>query len=227
MFSFMGGNRQLRTVRIVMLVGVIGAGVLLHHHGTTYSAVRVLYYAVIFGLIGAALWRSQMAKRSRMGSPVDPGDDRDLGGPSRSYRYGTGQYDPPAGIPEGPPQVAPLESAAPFEATAAAPLEPTGAAALAETATAPLESSPPAALAETAISPLESPPPAAAARPPVASAAAAPLASPAPQARAAAPGWYSDPADAAVRHYWDGLRWTERVRWDGNNWVPAAWGQSA
>ena len=43
---------------------------------------------------------------------------------------------------------------------------------------------------------------------------------PPPERRAAAqpPGWYADPSDEQARHYWDGIRWTQTVRWDGKGW---------
>lgn len=209
----MGGNRQLRMVRIALLVLVIGAGVVFHRHGSTYSAIRTLYYVVIIALIGAAIWRTRIARRGPIGQQTNRGvDDGRFGPPPSGYGVGRSTYpqsiEQSAGIPEGPPEVAPLE---------------------AESLPTPPASPPPAPPA------VASPPPAplppvfeATAAPPVDAASSAPAPSvPERRAAAAAPGWYPDPEDAARRHYWDGLRWTEQVRWDGKGWIPAESGQSA
>ncbi|MHB8219707.1 MAG: DUF2510 domain-containing protein, partial [Acidimicrobiales bacterium] len=35
------------------------------------------------------------------------------------------------------------------------------------------------------------------------------------------PGWYTDPGgDQSARRYWDGARWSTRVRWNGQGWEP-------
>lgn len=34
-------------------------------------------------------------------------------------------------------------------------------------------------------------------------------------------GWYPVQGDPHEQMYWDGIRWTTRIRWDGNAWVDA------
>jgi hypothetical protein len=34
------------------------------------------------------------------------------------------------------------------------------------------------------------------------------------------PGWHIDGGDPLVQRYWDGTRWTQRVRWTGTAWQP-------
>jgi hypothetical protein len=57
-------NPQMRSMRLVLLVVLLVAGAAFHHTGATYTAIRVVYYAVILGALGFAfaLWRRSVSK---------------------------------------------------------------------------------------------------------------------------------------------------------------------
>lgn len=73
MFGFGSRNPQLRYLRFALLAVVILAGLAFHHSGPTYEAIRVVYYAVILGIIGFALYSRSAAKHRGPGRPGPPG----------------------------------------------------------------------------------------------------------------------------------------------------------
>jgi hypothetical protein len=49
-----GGNPRMRSFRIGALVLIVLAGVVLHHTGRAYEAIRLIYFALIIGLLFAS-----------------------------------------------------------------------------------------------------------------------------------------------------------------------------
>lgn len=59
------GNSKMRAFRIGVLVLVLLAGVVFHHSGPTYDAIRILYYAFIIGFLVFAF----RSRRQGVGGP--------------------------------------------------------------------------------------------------------------------------------------------------------------
>jgi hypothetical protein len=80
-FGFGSRNPQMRTMRLALLAVVLIAGFAFHDHGTVYTTIRVIYYAVILGVVAYALWHRSPAQR-RGGAPgaPDPGSAPTLPG---------------------------------------------------------------------------------------------------------------------------------------------------
>jgi Flp pilus assembly protein TadB len=54
-------RKHFLAIRIALVAGFLLVGVTLHHHGATYNVIRVIYIALIVGLI---VWRIRV-RRSR------------------------------------------------------------------------------------------------------------------------------------------------------------------
>ena len=54
-------RKHFLAIRIALVLGFVLVGITLHHHGATYDVVRVIYVALIVGLI---VWRIRV-RRSR------------------------------------------------------------------------------------------------------------------------------------------------------------------
>jgi hypothetical protein len=80
-FGFGSRNPQLRYLRLGALVVLILAGSAFHHSGPTYDAIRVVYYALILGVIGYALYHRSGARRRGAGLP-GPGPSPTFPGPT-------------------------------------------------------------------------------------------------------------------------------------------------
>jgi len=52
----------MRFLRLGLLVAVLVAGAAFHDSGPTYTTIRVLYFAVIIGFIGFALYRRSVTR---------------------------------------------------------------------------------------------------------------------------------------------------------------------
>lgn len=95
MFGGMGGGRSgLRAVRLALLVGILIIGATLHHSGSTYHAVYVIYIVIIVGILVAsiALRRGRWGQQRRMRGPRDS-DPQSMG------RGGFGTPPPPPSPP--------------------------------------------------------------------------------------------------------------------------------
>ncbi len=84
-----GASSRLRVIRLIALVGILVLGATLHDHGSTYTALGVVYFVIVAGTIGAMLFM-------RRGGGGPPGRRRPVGGPSAGGRWGA----PPGGRPE-------------------------------------------------------------------------------------------------------------------------------
>jgi hypothetical protein len=75
----------MRSVRLVLLVLVLGAGAVFHDSGPTYTVIRIVYFAVVLGFLGFALYRRSAAKHhdpTIPGGPPGPGPSPTIpGGP--------------------------------------------------------------------------------------------------------------------------------------------------
>jgi hypothetical protein len=70
-------NPQMRYLRVGLLVVLLVAGTAFHHTGPTYTAIRVVYYAVLLGALAFAFSRRSAAKHHEPSSgppptPIDP-----------------------------------------------------------------------------------------------------------------------------------------------------------
>jgi hypothetical protein len=97
MFGFGSRNPQMRSMRIALLVVLLVAGAAFHDKGTTYTIIRVAYYAVILGGLGFVLWRRQGAKRQAAADGAPGGPEVDgapsPGGPVRQPGWFPDQQD--------------------------------------------------------------------------------------------------------------------------------------
>ena len=71
-------------MRLALLAVVLIAGFAFHDHGTVYTTIRVIYYAVILGVVAYALWHRSLAKRhgGAPGPRPDPGSTPTRPGPT-------------------------------------------------------------------------------------------------------------------------------------------------
>jgi hypothetical protein len=68
-FGGMGGSRSnLRLIRIGLLVAVLLIGASLHHSGSTYNTIHVIYLVIIVGLLVASVVIRKRSGRGRRGS---------------------------------------------------------------------------------------------------------------------------------------------------------------
>jgi hypothetical protein len=83
-FGFGSRNPQMRNMRLALLAVLLIAGFAFHDHGSAYTAIRVLYYVVILGVVVYAVSRRSLAKRrgGAPGTPPDPGSSPTLPGPT-------------------------------------------------------------------------------------------------------------------------------------------------
>jgi hypothetical protein len=105
-FGFGSRNPQMRAVRIGLLVAVVAAGAVFHHSGPTYTAIRIVYFAVVIGFIGFALYRRSVAKHH---DPTIPGGPPGYGGPPAPGPSPTipGGPRPPSSLPPPSPLTPP------------------------------------------------------------------------------------------------------------------------
>jgi hypothetical protein len=96
MFGLGPRNPQLRVIRLGILVLVILAGVVFHHQGSTYDAIRVGYYVVLVAFIGYAFSARSRAKRG--GGPMGPAGQ----GPSPTFPGHPGDPSSTVPVPTGP-----------------------------------------------------------------------------------------------------------------------------
>jgi hypothetical protein len=181
-----GYGKNFMVVRLALLAAVILAGVGLHHHGSAYGAVRLIYYVAIIAMIGFFMVRRSSARRSQAG--MAPAPD-----PSR--RFPSGDYPPPGQIPYGGYPDAQGEY--PF---------PSG-----QYSQPQYERAPYPQTYQSSGYPQDGQQ----GEGSVAFGYSAPASAAGPQ-----PGWYPDPTDVNVQHYWDGSGWISRQRWDGTQWLP-------
>lgn len=55
-------------IRVVLVVGIVLVGITLHHHGPLYDAIRVVYFALILGLVVWRLNRRRVHRRAGSGT---------------------------------------------------------------------------------------------------------------------------------------------------------------
>jgi hypothetical protein len=81
-FGFGSRNPQMRNMRLALLAVLLIAGFAFHDHGTVYTAIRIIYYVVIVGVLVYAFSRRSLAKRrgGAPGAPPDPGSSSTLPG---------------------------------------------------------------------------------------------------------------------------------------------------
>jgi hypothetical protein len=195
MFGF-GYGRNFMGMRLALLAALLLAGAAFHRHGAAYGAVRVIYYVAIIALIGLFMTRRSSMRRDSGMSPA----------PDQSRQFPPAGYPPPSQVPYGAPD---NQGEYPF---------PSG------QYSQPQYQQPayqqPATYQQPAYqqpahqqSPYQHDPQQAEGPFPFGYSAPAPAGQP-------QPGWYPDPTDVNVQHYWDGSAWISRQRWDGNQWLP-------
>ncbi len=95
----------MRSIRIVLLVIVLGAGFVFHDSGPTYTAIRIVYFVIVLSFIGFALYRRSVARHH---DPTIPGGPP-APGPSPTIPGGPGSPSSPvAGISVAVIAVAPV-----------------------------------------------------------------------------------------------------------------------
>jgi hypothetical protein len=96
----------MRSIRIVLLVIVLGAGFVFHDSGPTYTAIRIVYFVIVLGFIGFAFYRRSVARHhdpTIPGGPPAPGPSPTIPGQPGS---------PPSSLP--PSSVPPSSSVPPL-----------------------------------------------------------------------------------------------------------------
>jgi hypothetical protein len=185
-----GYGRNFMAVRLALLAALLLAGTAWHRHGAAYGTFRVIYWVAIIATIGFF-----MSRRSSMRRRAGMGP-----GPDQSSQFPPGGYPPPSQVPYGTPDT---QGDYPFPSgqytqpqyQPAANQQPTY-------QESPYQQSPYQHDPQQAEGPFG-----------FGYSAPAPAAQP-------QPGWYPDPTDLNVQHYWDGSGWISRQRWDGNQWLP-------
>jgi hypothetical protein len=87
-------NPHLRYLRVGLLVVLLVAGTAFHHAGPTYTAIRIVYYALLLGALGFAFSRRSASTHHQSPSgpgptaPGAPGDPHAPAGPGAPLTSG-------------------------------------------------------------------------------------------------------------------------------------------